>query len=334
MKKLFTIYLVLLIVSCGNFDNSKLDPSLLPESTGKYGEVLVVVDTLYENGLSGEQLRKIFNEAMPGLPQEETMFRMSTIAPESVKSILKRSRNLLKLNIEKGRKTNIAIERNVWAKNQLMIQITAESDEVAARILKKNRQTIRDYYNEEELNRLQKQFAKKPQKELIEEVKERYGITLLIPPGFLMMQKAEEGFWIKKEKRLGEHQIIQGISFFSEPYTGDSLFSKNNIYSSRNRFTRQNIEGFRDSSFMAVYEPYPADIEEQNFNGNYAKTYRGLWNMKNDFMGGPFFHFATVDTVSKKLIHLDGFVYAPKFNKREYVRELEAIIKTLEVDSL
>ena len=211
MKKLFTIPLVLFIVACGNFDKGNIASSLLPEGTGKYGEVLVIVDTLYENRASGDQLRKIFNKAMPGLPQEETMFRMSTVAPESFKSILKRSRNLLKLNIEKGRKTNIAIERNIWAKNQLMIQITTASDEVAARILKKNRQTIRDYFNEEELDRLQKQFAKKPEKEIIEEIKENYGISLLIPPGFLMMQKAEEGFWIKKEKRLGEHQIIQGI---------------------------------------------------------------------------------------------------------------------------
>jgi len=333
MNKLLTISILLFAIACGNIDNSKLDPSLLPESTGKYGEVLVVVDTLYENRSSGEQLRKIFNKAMPGLPQEETMFRMSTVAPESFKSILKRSRNLLKLNVGKGRKTDIAIERNIWAKNQLMIQITAESDEVAARILKKNRQTIRDYFNQEEIDRLHKQFAKKPEKDLIEEIKENYGLSLLIPPGFLMMQNTEEGFWIKKEKRLGEHQIIQGISYYSEPYTGDSLFNKESIYESRNRFTKKNMEGSRDSSFMVVYEPYPAKITEQNFKGNYAKTYRGLWNMENDFMGGPFFHFVTVDTVSNQLLHLDGFVYAPKFNKREYVRELEAIIKTLKLSN-
>ena len=51
--------------------------------------------------------------------------------------------------------------------------------------------------------------------------------------------------------------------------------------------------------------------------------------MKNDFMGGPFVHYAIVDTNRNEIIHLDGFVYAPKFNKREYLRELEALIRTV-----
>jgi len=50
-----------------------------------------------------------------------------------------------------------------------------------------------------------------------------------------------------------------------------------------------------------------------------------LWNMENAFMGGPFVHYAFVDKTGKQLICVDGYVFAPKFDKREFLRELEAI---------
>ena len=55
--------------------------------------------------------------------------------------------------------------------------------------------------------------------------------------------------------------------------------------------------------------------------------------MKNDFMGGPYVHYTFVDEENSRVINLDGFVYAPKFNKREYLRELEALLKTAKLNS-
>ena len=76
----------------------------LPPSSGKFGEVLVVVDTLYENRQTGKILEEIFFKSLVGVPQRETQFRMSTVPPRSFKSILKRSRNILKLSIRKNKR--------------------------------------------------------------------------------------------------------------------------------------------------------------------------------------------------------------------------------------
>ncbi|MEQ8907791.1 MAG: DUF4837 family protein [Vicingaceae bacterium] len=326
-------FLIALAFSACDGVNKNIDKELLPQSSGKYGEVLVVIDTAYENGKSGKQVRQIFNKMMVGLPQAETMFRMSTVAPASFKSILKRSRNILKLHIGNNRKTNINIEEDVWAKNQLMIQITAASDTDAARILRKNQQTIRDYFNEKELDRLKNQYAKNPQEKLIEDIKDKYDISLLIPPGFILMENNEKGFWIRKEKKVGKHQVTQGLMVYRTPYVSDSLFLLKQMIASRNKFTKPNIEGARDSSYMKVYEEYPTDTSEINLNQNYVKVYRGLWNMENDFMGGPFLHYTLVDTTNSELVHLDGFVFAPKFGKREYLRELQAIMRTAKLNN-
>jgi len=332
VKSTLGIISLLLLLSCGSGPSGEGDQSYLPSSSGKYGEVLIVVDTFYENRQTGEVLNKIFSDAIDGMPQAEGYFRASTVPPKAFQSILKRSRNVLKLSIGKGKSTAINMEENVWAKDQFMIQITAASDTDAARILTKNIQTIRDHYNEKELERLQKQFRGKPEKEIMKTIAERYNLKMVIPPGFVQMAKDENGFWLKKEKSIGQHQIMQGVSVSIRPYIADSVFSHEQMIRNRNTFTKEMIQGTRDSAYMAVYEEYRAVTKEINLNGVYALEYRGLWNMVNDFMGGPFLHYTMVDEENNKVVELDAFVFAPKFNKREYLRELEAILKTTQIN--
>jgi hypothetical protein len=323
---LFTV----LFAACVRDGSNSLD-KVLPTSSGKYGEVLVVIDSVYEQKKSGEAIDQIFYKSVEGLPQQEAMFRMSTVDPDDFRSILKRSRNILRLTISSNRKARIKVEEDVWAKNQLLIQVEAPNDEEASRLLLKNKENIQDYFNEREKERLQKQFSIKPDKEIEKRILKRFEASILIPPGFVVMDTSGNGLWLKKEKQIGQHQVMQGIMIYEVPYTSDSTFSLNEMVLSRDFFTQSHVQGMRDSSYMAVYREYKSSPREVNLNGKYAVEYRGLWNMKNDFMGGPFVHYTIVDEKRNRVLHIDGFVYAPKFNKREYVRELDAILQTFEI---
>ena len=57
---------------------------------------------------------------------------------------------------------------------------------------------------------------------------------------------------------------------------------------------------------------------------------RGLWKVQNDFMGGPFVSLTVLDPSKKRVVTVEGNVYAPKNNKRNYIRQLEAMIYSLE----
>jgi hypothetical protein len=57
---------------------------------------------------------------------------------------------------------------------------------------------------------------------------------------------------------------------------------------------------------------------------------RGLWHVKNDFMGGPFVTFTVIDNEKNRVVNFDAFVYAPQFKKRDYLRQLEAVLYTLQ----
>ena len=48
--------------------------------------------------------------------------------------------------------------------------------------------------------------------------------------------------------------------------------------------------------------------------------------MQNALMGGPFMSISFYDEPNKRIVTLDGFVYAPYFRKMEYLREVEAIL--------
>ena len=57
---------------------------------------------------------------------------------------------------------------------------------------------------------------------------------------------------------------------------------------------------------------------------------RGLWEVHKDYMGGPFISHSFYSPDGKDIIVLEAFVYAPKYDKRNYLRQVESIIYSFE----
>ena len=51
--------------------------------------------------------------------------------------------------------------------------------------------------------------------------------------------------------------------------------------------------------------------------------------MKGDAMGGPFICHAICKKEEKKVVVAEGFIYAPETRKRELIKQLEAVLYTL-----
>jgi hypothetical protein len=60
---------------------------------------------------------------------------------------------------------------------------------------------------------------------------------------------------------------------------------------------------------------------------------RGLWDMRNDAMGGPFISYVYTDTVRNRFLIVEGFVFAPDKKKRPIIRQLEAALQTVTFES-
>ncbi len=56
---------------------------------------------------------------------------------------------------------------------------------------------------------------------------------------------------------------------------------------------------------------------------------RSLWKIEGAYMSGPFVNYAFMDKKNKRLFVAEGFVYAPSERKRDYMFELETVIKSV-----
>ncbi len=294
-------------------------------STGNSGEVVVVMDSSLWTSDAGDQLLNCLSRPQDGLPQSEPIFNVISVTPRDFKQIFKVTRNIIIVEKEKStKKASYVLKENLWANNQLVLVIKANSNQQAAEILSKNCEGIADRFREEEWRRLQTAFGKLRNAELSSKVKSRIGIDPLIPNDFVLAKELDDLVWIRKDYDHKGHQVSMGMLFYKIPYDSVGSLETVNILAERNERVKW-VEGPNEGSFMSTYEEYPPAEKELGFEKKYVKELRGLWNMKGAFMGGPFVHYSFVDAEGRYLVNIDAYVFAPKFDKREYLRELEAI---------
>jgi len=53
-----------------------------------------------------------------------------------------------------------------------------------------------------------------------------------------------------------------------------------------------------------------------------------MWEVKKDFMAGPFVNYKVKDEKNDRWIIVEGFAFAPSLNKRDYMFELNTIISS------
>ena len=82
---------------------------------------------------------------------------------------------------------------------------------------------------------------------------------------------------------------------------------------------------------MTTEDILPPDYSEFEMEGRYFAKLRGLWKLENGFMGGPFISLSTVDEKRQRIVTVDGYVYAPSEEKREFLRQVESILYSLEI---
>ena len=81
----------------------------------------------------------------------------------------------------------------------------------------------------------------------------------------------------------------------------------------------------------------PMFVEEKTVNGLYTIEAKGIWDIVNDFMGGPFVSYLMLDEKNGELIFVEGFLHAParvmrddpsRSNKRDLMQEVELIVSS------
>jgi hypothetical protein len=316
-------------ISITFFSCEEINERVLPRCTGKSGDLLIVADSAYYNHQTGAAIQQLFSQEQIGLPQREPLFNLIQIPHRSFARIFHTTRNILMVQIKPESNIKLTIREEVWSETQLVVTITAPSDKIAAQTIEKNSAVLLAYFNDKELSRLQAKFKVNSNSTHAKHLNKKFGLSLSLDELYIVAKETDDFIWLRKEKSVGGHPVSQGIFIYTYPYVSDSTFEISNLVAKRNAYTKKHVAGGNKRSYMSSYMEYVPGQKEISLNGVYVNELRGLWQMKGDFMGGPYVNYSLVDEKNNRVICIDGYVYAPKFDKREFLREQEALIKTI-----
>jgi hypothetical protein len=323
MKRIIQLAVLCLFVVVSFSSCKKTTEGLRPVVTGKSGEVVVIInDALYE-GSVGDTLKSVLNDTQIGLPQDESLFDILQISHNEFSSMFKTHRSILDLRVSsKVAENKISVKDEAYAQTQSFMKIEAKSNQEMIKLLSENKNKIIAYFHIGERERKIKVFKKNVVQEIFDKLKEKNNFTLSFPAGYTINKEDDNFLWVSKETPT----TSQGMFIYSYDYLSEDSFTKENVVGKRNLLLRDFVPGPKDGSYMTTEMNFPISNRQFQFQNNYAVETRGLWKVEGDFMGGPFVNITFLDEKNKRVICMDSYVYYPNHDKRELLRELEAIM--------
>ncbi|MDB0042791.1 DUF4837 family protein [Flavobacteriaceae bacterium] len=103
------------------------------------------------------------------------------------------------------------------------------------------------------------------------------------------------------------------------------------IISIRDSIGKAFVPGRNKDSYLITEEAYMPYFFKTKISSLTAFETRGTWEVVNDYMAGPFLNYFIKDKKNNRTIVLEGFVFSPSVRKREYLVEIEAIIRSLKI---
>ena len=129
--------------------------NLLPNVSGKAGEVLVVIEREQWEGNLGVAIREVLAMDTPYLAQREPLFNLSNVPSGSFNNMFKMHRNMLMININPQNQTNgVVYKNNLWAQPQAVVQINAADAEEALSLFNEASATISEFFEQSERDRI------------------------------------------------------------------------------------------------------------------------------------------------------------------------------------
>ncbi len=327
MKKkiipVFFLLSLLFIFSCSNEKGS------LPASSGKTAEILFIIDKNHWEGILGDSIRNIFMAEYQILNQPEPLFSLAHIEESAFSKIFEPFRNIIIIEIKpEHSKAKFEVRKNVWAQPQLVFKLSANKISDLITLLSAQKEEIIKMVYENERTRMINSFKRDEDIKISNQLRDKFGFSLIIPKGYFTAKITDDFCWLRRETE----ETSMGILIYTYLYTDTISFNKDYILNLRDSLTKVNIPGPSEGSYMQISRKVILPVEKKlSFKNMFAVETRGLWEVEGDFMGGPFINYTFVDENKNKVITLDGFVYAPRFDKRDYVIQLESLIHTFEM---
>lgn len=323
----------------------------MPAAQGGNGEILILMDSAKWEGQLGDTIRHIFREEMKGLPRPEPLFDAKFVLPRQFNSTLKKAKNIVFITVLdddsrdsrrlKGYFTPQSLKqiqedttrfmyskRDEFARGQIVMHLFARDEQVLMNRLSDSKQRIRDFWEQQEQERVEEEVLRRTQKKLEKQLADSFYFNMKIPFGYEIALLKEDFIWL----RLLDSKVDKSLFVYFEPYRDAAIFQPDKLIGFRDIIGKKYIYGSDESnSYMVTETLLPPYVESINYDGIYAMKMQGLWRLENKSMGGPFTSYTLVDESRNRICHVEGFIYAPGKDKRDPMVEIQTILRTFRI---
>jgi len=344
------VLIAILTFSCGVSDPTKTAQGR-PTALGKMNQVVVISDDVVWNSVVGDTINYLFSSAYPITPSPEPTFdlrrfQVGELAAQPLKKQLRTYLIVANLSDEESPTTkfiradlgeegykramsdptfNTSVGRDKWANSQILIYVFARSLDELATAIQKNYDGIAAKVLEHDSDQLYASaYVLGEGDGYASMTQERFGATVNIPGDYkIALDKPEDNglIWFRRDIK----ESVMCIAVRQYPYDGPASIEKDAVKANFDVFGR-NVSSDADNSYIQINDvDLPMLHWDKNVGENFAREYRGIWEMENDFMGGPFMTYVIVNQAEKKFIQIDGFIMAPGKAKRDMLQQFELI---------
>lgn len=308
---------LLIIVSC-----DKEVKNFKPQSSGRINSISVIIDKPSWNGKIGDAIREKYASEFIGLPQVEEAFTLNYIPYEAFTGFGRTARNVIYINKKKQDRPRMIRDR--YARPQLFLEVSGlDNESIIQGILSSFEFSSAQFQNgeiTENKNRILNSLLKDTGLDSL-------NISLKISSAYSVFKNEPETVWLQKPLKNGTSNLI--IKDLNSSVSDFEKINLNDVVSLRDSIGKEFIPGRVENSYMITEKEYLPYISYQTVNGFEAIETRGTWEVKGDYMGGPFINYIIKDTLNKSLLYVEGFVFSPSQRKRDKMIELEAVIKSM-----
>ena len=316
--RIFKAFLaVLILVSC-----DKEVKNFKPQSSGRINSISVIIDKPSWDGKIGDAIRDKYASEFIGLPQVEEAFTLNYIPYEAFTGFGRTARNVIYINKKKQDKPRMIRDR--YARPQLFLEVSGlDNESIIQGILSSFEFSSTQFQNgeiTENKNRILNSLLKDTGLDSL-------NISLKIPSAYSVFKNEPQTVWLQKPLKNGTSNLI--IKDLKSSVSDFEKTNLNDVVSLRDSIGKEFIPGRVENSYMITEKEYLPYISYQTVNGFEAIETRGTWEVKGDYMGGPFINYIIKDTLNNSLLYVEGFVFSPSQRKRDKMIELEAVIKSM-----
>ena len=344
MKKFLILIplLSLILISCDTKKPAK----------GFEDEIIVIADSIEYNEMLGS-LQSVFEKEIY-TPQPEKLFTLKRKSVASLNNNDRYKNIIIAAPLNSGSRTSdyikaivdstveskfandssfIAYKENLWAKNQMVAVISANTmKELNEKILQNSDNLLYTFQKKSDERLYENLYNPTYEKKDIEgKFLKDYGWVIYVQADFVLaLDKPQDHFvWLRRSPGSDMERWI--FVYWIDNATPDYLV-QDSIKVIRNRLTKQFYQTSDDASYVVVAEDYFV-VNEVNFNGRYALFTQGLWELNIKGMGGPFVNYFFYDEETRRIYMIDGSVYAPRYYKRNLIQQMDVTLQSFRTES-